>query len=134
MKFIKEFTITDEHIDFNNHVSNIVYLPWMEELARTHTNAYDGFKIVNELGATWFAKTQHIDYFAQAFIGNTIVAETYIDSYTKVTARRVYRFFEKETKMKLVEAYTDWVYVDMKSSKPKKMGEEALTYLKLSME
>ena len=134
MKFNKEFKVTKDHIDFNNHLSNVIYLTWMEELARAHTRLYNGFEVVNELGATWFAKTQHIDYFAQAFEGDEIVAETYIDSYTKVTAKRVYCFFEKKSGKKLVEAYTDWVYVDIESSKPRRMCSVATDYLKKSIE
>lgn len=34
----KQIKITEEHIDQNNHVNNVQYVHWVEEIAAEHWN------------------------------------------------------------------------------------------------
>ena len=36
--FEKQIQVTEEHIDANNHVNNVQYVKWMEEIAGEHWN------------------------------------------------------------------------------------------------
>ena len=40
---IKEIVVNDEHLDQNNHVNNVQYVHWVEEMAKEH---WDILKIV----------------------------------------------------------------------------------------
>ena len=33
---IKEIVVSDEHLDQNNHVNNVQYVHWVEEMAKEH--------------------------------------------------------------------------------------------------
>ena len=132
MEYKKTYIVTDEHIDLNNHLNNVVYHVWMEDVALEHTNFHNGFDIVAQENAMWVAKTQHLDYVAEGFLGDEITVTTGIESHTKITAKRIYEF--KNSKgITLVKAYTDWVYIDRDRRKPKRMSDIVFEYLKKSM-
>lgn len=54
--FVCPTKVLPEHIDPNNHLNNIVYLQWMQDIAIEHVKANGVFEITEELGLTWFAK------------------------------------------------------------------------------
>ncbi len=129
MSIIKEFfykvKVTKNEIDFNNHLNNFFYVKWMQDSGIEHSKA-NGITLetYEKIGATWFAKSHHIEYKAPAFLGDEIVVKTWISKIDKIKSTRKYEFYRVGDDKLLATAETVWVFVDMKSGRPTPIKDE----------
>src|SRR5437868_3733880 len=69
-------------IDELGHVSNLVYLRWVLDVAMAHTRAVGwDFAQYRALGAVFMVRRHEIDYVGQVTLGQTLRAETWVDSW-----------------------------------------------------
>ncbi len=121
----EEFHVSDSELDENGHVNNVVYVHWMQEIAIKHAEINGCTNDVYErLGVSWFAKSHHIDYVSSAFSGDMVVAQTWLADSRKVSCRRMYRFTRQSDEQVLARAETEWVYIDIRSGRPRKIDDE----------
>ncbi len=120
--FIK---VSEKEIDFNNHLNNFYYVKWMQDSGIEHSKA-NGITLetYEKIGATWFAKSHHIEYKAPAYLGDEIVVKTCISDIGKIKSTRKYKFYRVEDGKLLATAETLWVFVDMKSGRPTPIKDE----------
>ncbi len=129
MKPIKEFLyevkVTENEIDFNNHLNNFYYVKWMQESGIEHSKA-NGITLetYKKIGATWFAKSHFIEYKAPAFLNDEIIVKTWISEIGKVKSIREYEFYRKKDNKLLAVAKTVWVFVDIITKKPTAIKDE----------
>ncbi|GMN88790.1 acyl-CoA thioesterase [Francisella sciaenopsi] len=122
--FVYETKVLPEHIDPNNHLNNIVYLQWMQDIAIAHVKANGVFDVTEAHGLTWFAKKHTIEYLAQGFLGDDIVVITWVESMTKISTFRKYHIYRKSDKTLLCKADTLWVMVNAQKGRPAKIPIE----------
>ncbi len=73
--FRYNFTVTKDAIDGNNHVNNVVYIKWMQDIAIMHSNAQGcDSKKYREIGGSWLIRSHFIEYLKPAFEGDEIDA------------------------------------------------------------
>ena len=90
-KYRYRFKVTEDHIDFNNHVNNVTYLSWMIEAATQHSESVGfGYKECLKLGGTWIAKSHNIEYKKPSFINDELQMETWIEDIGKILSTRRY--------------------------------------------
>ncbi len=130
--YSKEIVITNDCIDINNHVNNVIYHSWIENLASEHFYSEKGNEIVDSINAIWVVKNIHIEYMHEAVLGDELIATTRVESYSKIMSRRLYDFTNKKTGQMLVTAYSDWVLIDKDTRKLKRMTKEVWDYLEKS--
>jgi acyl-CoA thioester hydrolase len=81
-RFAIPITPTAEDIDELGHVSNLVYLRWVQEVAMAHSRSVGwDFTRYRELGAAFMVRRHEIDYIAQVTLGQALRAETWVDSW-----------------------------------------------------
>jgi acyl-CoA thioester hydrolase len=69
---------TPEDIDELGHVSNLVYLHWVADVAMAHSRARGwDMPAYRALGAVWMVRRHEIDYIAQVTLGQELRAETW---------------------------------------------------------
>ena len=76
-------------IDELGHVSNQVYLRWVLAVAMAHSRAR-GWDIAryHAHGAAFMVRRHEIDYIAQVTLGQTLRAETWVDSWRMASCIR----------------------------------------------
>ena len=115
------FPVPPSAIDANDHVNNIAYLQWMQDVAIAHTTAV-GWPPERyfELGAAWVARSHFIEYLRPAFLGEPIALHTWIEAMDRRRCPRHYAFVREGDGKRdvLARAKTEWVYVDLKSGRP----------------
>ncbi len=122
----REIQVTDEMLDYNRHVNNIVFVHWMQDVAVEHATVNGCTKEVYErLKVSWVARSHHIDYLASALPGDTVIAKTWLADNRKVSCRRKYLFFRKNPDGRpgdlLAKAETEWVFVNSETGRPMKI-------------
>jgi acyl-CoA thioester hydrolase len=121
-----QFTIPDTAIDQIGHVNNVMYVQWMQELAVSHYEFLGGTAPMRAAGAIWLVREHHIEYLLPAYAGERIEAQTWVANIRRVRSLRKYRFVRKSDGQLLVRGETDWVFVDTKSGRPRRIPEEVI--------
>ena len=123
--FSVKFTVTEEAIDRLHHVNNAVYVQWMEVVASKHWQFLTEQNSFPEY--IWVVMKHEIDYKNQAFLGDEIIAKTWVGETKGVTSIRHIEFYKDETL--LVAAKTIWAMLDAKTQKPGRIREKVLKVL-----
>jgi acyl-CoA thioester hydrolase len=118
-----EIKVSDEVVDKNGHVNNVAYVQWMQEVAIRHSEAAGCTAKTLALGAAWVVRTHHIEYLKPCFAGDTIIALTWVANFRKVRSLRRYRFVRAGQQAVLVQAETDWVFIDAKTGRARAIPE-----------
>ena len=121
--FEKEIVVKQSDIDFNSHVNNLKYLEWMINSAMEHSviNGY-GVEYYKSHGVSWVAKSHYIEYKLPAFKDDKLLLKTWIDEIKKVSVIRKYEIY-KDDKL-ITHGWSEWVFVDMQSKRPKRILSE----------
>lgn len=122
--FSTVLTITSDYIDQNNHVNNVAYVQWMQDIAIMHSEKTGGTKKVNSFGATWVIRAHKIEYINPAFLNEELIILTWVSNIRRVSSLRKYCFIRKSDNKLIAKAETDWVLVNYKTGRPFEIPEE----------
>ncbi len=117
-KYISKIAVNQSHIDRHNHVNNIVYIGWMQDIATEHSEASGCTDYVYAQHKAWIIREHNIRYFAPAILGDEVIITTYPAFFEKFKSRRIYEMHRASDNKKLVEAWTDWVLFDTVKNRP----------------
>lgn len=118
--YSKKITVQSHHLDDLNHVNNVVYLQWVQDIAKDHW-----FSLAKEpftLEHFWVVARHELDYKKQAFLGDEIVATTYVESFKGPFSIRCVEFRRGDEL--LVKTKSNWCLIDKVTQKPKRVPEE----------
>lgn len=119
--FRRHRTVAPRDIDLLGHVNNVVWVRYVVELAAAHADALGvGFESTRKLGGIWIVRRHDILYHANVSGGATIQEITWISSLRGALSVRHARF-ESEAGAVLVEAHTEWAYVDAATLRPRRV-------------
>ena len=122
--FSWEFPIPPDAIDGNGHVNNVRFVQWMQDIAVAHAAREGGTEAAKAAGGTWFVRSHHIDYLAQAFETDRLVVQTWVVDFRRARSRRRFRFLRAADGAVLARAETEWVFVDGATGKPRAIPPE----------
>ena len=125
--FRHELTVPEEATDAFGHVNNQRYIAWMQDVATAHSAA-NGWPMERylEIGAAWVVRSHFIEYLRPAFAGERVEILTWAASLALREVARKYLFRRAADGQVLARAETKWVYVDLKSGRPRRAPEELL--------
>lgn len=115
-------TVKEEHLDDLNHVNNVIYVQWIQDIAKEHWEVRATDQLKKEF--IWVVIRHEIDYKKQAFMGDEILIETYVGETTFVTSERFVNIKNAETGEILVAAKSMWCLLDADSKRPTKITED----------
>ena len=122
--FRHHFTVPQSAVDQNGHVNNVVYVQWMQDVAVLHFEAAGGNPAMHKAGATWVARSHHIEYLKPVFAGEGVIALTWVVEFRRVRSLRRYQFLRQSDNVLLARGETNWVFVDIASGRPKSVPDE----------
>ena len=131
--YSRSFIIPNDAIDENGHVNNVAYVQWMQDVAIEHYGTAGGIA-AQGAGTTWVVRQHRIKYFLPAFAGEEIEIRTWVENIRRARSLRKYEFVSKSDGRTLVEGETDWVFVDVKTGRPRLIPEEVSQVLDRSQE
>jgi acyl-CoA thioester hydrolase len=124
-EFRDEIAAAPEDIDELGHVSNVVYVRWIQEIAVAHSNAvgwtYDRYRA---LGAVFVVHKHVVEYKAPAFAGDRITRVTWVESFSAATTERRTRIVRATDDKLLVGASTIWALVGGDNGRPRRIPLE----------
>jgi acyl-CoA thioester hydrolase len=123
--FETKYTVKSSHIDELNHVNNVVYLQWIQDIANLHWTQLK--KGGDTTAYVWVVIRHEIDYVGQALLGDSIVAKTWVGKTGGIRSIRHVEFY-KNNKL-IVKAQTMFCLVNSKSFKPTRITDQILMML-----
>lgn len=114
-------TVTDNDLDQNNHVNNVIYIQWMQDAAESHGQAAGIIELAEADHGSWFVREHNIIYKLPAMLGDEILVKTWIENIKGFQSLRKYEIKRASDNTLLASAHTNWVYVDKSTAKPKKI-------------
>ena len=121
---IKEIVVSDEHLDQNNHVNNVQYVHWVEEMAKEH---WDLLKTSTPFADDfWVLSDHHIQYKKQVFKGELLTLKTYPEKPEGIRQPRKVEFYRGEELV--VDSRTFWVLIDKGTQKIKRIENDWLEF------
>ena len=124
-RFAIPITPTPADIDELGHVSNLVYLRWVLDVAMAHTRALGwDYAEYRALGAVFVVRRHEIDYVAQVTLGQELRAETWVDSWRMASCVRKteLRYQDKV----VARAATTWAMISFATGRPQRIPDELL--------
>ncbi len=120
--FEQTIKVTKADLDELQHVNNVRYVQWMEDIAKAHWNARASEEIKQNY--FWIVIRHEIDYKRQAFLDDEILLQTYVGEHTHVTSQRLVNILNSKTREVLIKAKSTWCLMEYKTKKPVKITEE----------
>ena len=112
-----------DDIDDLGHVSNLVYVRWVQEVATSHSAAvgWDHARY-RGLGAIFVVRRHTIDYIAPVFEGDEVELVTWIAWWKGVSS-------ERHTEVRrgdavVARAVTLWAFIDFETGKPRRIPDD----------
>jgi acyl-CoA thioester hydrolase len=123
--FEHSLKVHPEDIDEMDHINNVVYVRWVQEVAAAHWNHHAPLSLKEKYA--WVVLRHEIDYKNPGYLMDKISGTTWVgdhngarfDRYVKITAG---------TRI-LAEAKTTWCLLDAKKLRPTRIPEEIIVLL-----
>ena len=124
-KFEIEKTVQKKHLDDLNHVNNVQYLYWVQEVSQAHWDNLIHKKKFLEKGL-WVVRSHRIEYKNLTKLNDKIIISTYVKNVKGYLSERSVVIKLKKTKKILVKCLTEWCFIDLKTQKLKKIPQEII--------
>ena len=122
-RFTLPITAGDADIDELGHVSNLVYLRWVLDVAMAHSRSlgWDHAQY-RELGAVFVVRRHEIDYLGQVTAHQALEAQTWVDSWKLASCIRKTELVRDG--QVVARAATTWAMISFASGRPTKIPDE----------
>lgn len=117
------FDVPASAIDANGHANNVEFVRWMQDAAVAHSDANGCTDATRAAGATWVARSHHVEYRRPAFAGDRVRIVTWIANVRRSFSLRKYRFERPADGALLAEGETDWVLIDAQTGRPRSVPD-----------
>ena len=120
--FEQHITVTQDDLDELNHVNNVRYVQWINDVSKAHWYNRATPDMINSY--VWVVLKHHIDYKNAAFFNDIIKLKTYVILTKGVKSTRVVEMYNESTNKLLVKSETNFCLLSKDSLKPTRIPEE----------
>jgi acyl-CoA thioester hydrolase len=120
-----ELTAQPADIDDLGHVSNLVYLRWVLDVALAHSAAvgWDAARY-RALGAIFVVRRHEIDYLQSVLEGDRVVITTWVESWKQVSTVRRTSMRRATDGAEVCRGATTWAFVDLATGRPRRIPDD----------
>jgi acyl-CoA thioester hydrolase len=120
-KYEKTLTVELQHIDELNHVNNVVYLQWIQDISKEHWFKYAAEELNQKY--YWVVTRHEIDYRKPCLEGEELTILTWVGELEAIKWPRHVQILKPDGKV-AVESKTDWCLIDSSTHRPTRISEE----------
>ncbi|WP_421753568.1 acyl-CoA thioesterase [Croceimicrobium sp.] len=105
-------------LDDLNHVNNVVYLQWVQDVASSHWFSKAG----KDSGVIWVVRKHEIEYLAPALEADTLKLRTWVESMEGLSSLRKVEILRGDEL--ICRCTSQWIMLDAKSFRPRRIPKE----------
>ncbi len=113
--------VVQNDLDNLNHVNNVRYLEWVQEISKAHWEKAVEKSIANEF--LWVVRNHNITYHQSAVLDDQIKISTRILEWKGPLSVRFVEITNNKSQQLLVSATTEWCLLNPKTWKPVRVPE-----------
>lgn len=118
--FEKTIRVEESHLDELNHVNNVIFLQWVQDISKEHWLSKTDDEINSRM--YWVVRSHHLEYKRQVFLGEQLQIKTFVTGYKGPFSERVVEIYCDD---KLAaKAKSNWCLLDRESHRPMTVSEE----------
>ncbi len=125
--FEKSLKVKAEHLDELEHVNNVVFLQWVQDISKEHWLSKTNDKVNSKM--YWVVRSHHLEYKKQVFLGDELSVRTFVTSYKGPFSERVVEIY-REDKL-VVKAASSWCLISRDNNKPMTVPPEVKNLFQL---
>lgn len=129
--YTEEYTVKERDIDELNHVNNIRYVEWIQEISKAHWSAITHDTIFAEK-YLWVVSSHYIEYKSQALLNDILEISTYVEKLEGVLSHRVVEIKNKATGKLLMKSLTKWCMMYRQNKRIARIPQELSDLFKLA--
>lgn len=116
--------VSHEHIDEMDHVNNVVYLQWIQDVAISHWVTLATKEWQEKY--LWVALRHEIDYKKPAFLGDELIAETHVAAMEGVKSERHTKIYNPASGDVMVKSITFWCQLNAETKRPARVEQDMI--------
>jgi acyl-CoA thioester hydrolase len=120
--FEQRVRVQAEDLDELQHVNNVVYVRWIQDVAAAHWRSLAPAAARGTLA--WVARRHEIDYVSAAVLDDDLVVRTWVGSAEGLTFERFTEIVRAADGRSVVRARTLWVPIDPRTGRPQRVSHE----------
>ncbi|OEK04327.1 acyl-CoA thioesterase [Roseivirga misakiensis] len=124
--FHQRLIVKAEHLDELNHVNNVQYLQWVQDVAKGHWEKAAKEEWLENF--VWVVLNHFIEYKKPAYLGDKLLIQTHINEFQGPKSNRFVRITNEETQELLVQASTWWCMLHADSLRPARITSDMIDY------
>ena len=114
--------VLEADIDVLGHVNNVVYVRWIQDAAVAHWQSAAAPR--DQEALRWVVIRHEIDYKRPAFMGDEIVARTWVGTAKRLAFDRHTELFRADGMKLLARARTVWCPINVQSGRPTDVSDD----------
>ena len=122
----KTLVVEQGDLDDLNHVNNVRYLEWIQDISKEHWELNVPAAVKQDL--VWVVTSHYIQYRGEAKLGDTIHLRTYIADTKGAISVRAVEMRHAETGKILVQSKTEWCLLNANTFKPMRISKEIRSF------
>ena len=122
--FEKHITVSSEDLDARNHVNNVRYVQWVQDIAEENWIANTSTTIRDNY--YWVMLSHYIQYKAEAVLGDDLLLKTYVTKSEGLRSTRMVEIYNRNTNKLLTTSETIWCFMSHKTNKPTRITQDII--------
>lgn len=122
--FEKKITVSTEDLDARNHVNNVRYVQWVQDIAEE--NWIDNTSDYIRDTYYWVMLSHHIQYKAEAVLGDNLLLKTFVTKAEGLRSTRIVEIYNQKTTKLLSSSETIWCLMSHDTHKPTRITQEII--------
>jgi acyl-CoA thioester hydrolase len=114
--------VVPSDIDSLDHVNNVSYLRWVQQVAIAHWQ--HSATVEDQEKWLWIVLRHEIDYKQPAVLGDEILARTWVGAAGRLKFERHTQLFRASDGALLAQAFSLWCPIDARTRRPTPASEE----------
>lgn len=123
--FEYEITVIPEHLDAMDHVNNVVFVQFMQDIAIKHWSSVKDADL--DAQTLWVVRKHEIEYLSPAFLHDQLLIRTWTGKHTAVTWNRHCEITRVSDQKRIISSVSNWVLVDRQTSRPRRITASLLS-------
>ena len=105
--------VNKEHLDELDHVNNVQYLHWVQEISGAHWKSL--IEKDSCFYGIWVVRSHKIDYKRPAKLYDWLTLKTHVASTEGFLSQRIVKIYLKDTTTIVAQCNTQWCYLNSES-------------------
>jgi len=118
----KLIRVTQDDLDELNHVNNVRYVQWVNDVAKEHWEQKAATEMLKNY--IWVVIKHCIEYKNAAFLNDVIKLKTYVIMSKGVTSTRVVEFYNNTTQKLLAKSEINFCLINVLNNRPARIPQD----------